>query len=163
PPAPIVDVWLMRDGLPGAEEAGNDIYLYAIGQDRAPAEWLREIAHEYSHLTLPVVGPFTSPERWGNGYLGERLLMQWLIRAAPGHRLRRRSPAVGQTRSAARPGRLNRIRAFAFRRSPRRPPWPATVCARASQHSGSSSHPAIGLWRSKGIASRGRGSRSTTP
>src|SRR5207249_4997524 len=81
PAEAVVDVWLMHGGEPGAEELGNDIYLYAIGRERAPAEWLREIAHEYSHLVVPVVGPFTAPEKWGNGYLGERLFLGWLVAA----------------------------------------------------------------------------------
>jgi hypothetical protein len=74
-----VDVWLDREGRPGAEQLRDDIYLYAVGEDRPPAEWIRELAHEYSHLALPEVGPFTAPERWANGYLGERLFLKWLI------------------------------------------------------------------------------------
>jgi hypothetical protein len=74
-----VDVWLCQEGKPGAEQYHDSIYLYAAAQDRPPAEWVREIAHEYSHLALPEVGPFTAPERWANGYLGERLFLKWLV------------------------------------------------------------------------------------
>lgn len=80
------DIWLTHDGEPGAEHILNrasrirsDIYLYAVDEARAPAEWLRELAHEYSHDILPPLGPFTEPEKWADGYYGERLLMKWLI------------------------------------------------------------------------------------
>src|SRR5439155_15042666 len=41
--------------------------------------WVRELAHEYGHLTLPNTGPYREPEQWGNGYLGERLYMKWML------------------------------------------------------------------------------------
>jgi hypothetical protein len=72
-------VWLTREGRPGGEEFKRNVYLYAVAEDRAPAEWVREIAHEYSHVVLPAFGPYSSPERWANGYLGERLFVKWLI------------------------------------------------------------------------------------
>jgi hypothetical protein len=74
-----VDVWLARSGKAGGEEYLGDIYLYAIDEPRAPAEWIRELAHEYSHVTLPEIGPYSAPEKWGNGYLGERLYLKWLL------------------------------------------------------------------------------------
>ncbi len=74
-----VDVWLTKEGMPGGEATGTNIYLYAIGTPRAPAEWVREIAHEYGHLTLPATGPYSAPERFSNGYLGERLYMKWML------------------------------------------------------------------------------------
>ena len=74
-----VDVWLSRSGQAGGEAFGESIYLFAVQEPRAPAEWLREIAHEYSHLMLPPVGRFESPEPWANGYLGERLFLKWLL------------------------------------------------------------------------------------
>lgn len=80
-PAPgrYVNVWLARHGEPGAEEYQKNIYLFAIDQDRTPAEWVREIAHEYSHIFLPAVGEYSKPEKWANGYLGERLFLKWLL------------------------------------------------------------------------------------
>jgi hypothetical protein len=74
-----VDVWLSRSGEAGGEEWGRNIYLFAIDDPRAPAEWVRELAHEYGHLVLPELGPFTRPEQWASGYLGERLFMKWLL------------------------------------------------------------------------------------
>lgn len=74
-----ITVWLAREGIPGGEESDENIWLFAIDTPRAPAEWLRELAHEYSHATLPTVGPFSKPERWANGYLGERLYLKWLL------------------------------------------------------------------------------------
>jgi hypothetical protein len=80
-PAPgrYVNVWLARHGEPGAEELQKNIYLYAIDKDRTPAEWVRELAHEYAHIFVPPVGEYTAPEKWANGYLGERLFMKWLL------------------------------------------------------------------------------------
>lgn len=72
-------IWLAREGMPGGEESDENIWLFAIDTPRAPAEWLRELAHEYGHATLPTLGPFSKPERWANGYLGERLYLKWLL------------------------------------------------------------------------------------
>lgn len=72
-------VWLAREGMPGGEESDENIWLFAIDTPRAPAEWMRELAHEYGHVTLPTLGPFSKPERWANGYLGERLYLKWLL------------------------------------------------------------------------------------
>jgi hypothetical protein len=74
-----VEVWLQPDGMPGGEEYEGHLYLTAIDAPRAPAEWVRELAHEYAHLTLPEAGPYREPEKWANGYLGERLLLKWLL------------------------------------------------------------------------------------
>lgn len=80
-PAPgrYVNVWLARHGEPGAEEHQKNIYLFAVDQHRHPAEWVRELAHEYSHIFLPPVGEYTAPEKWANGYLGERLFLKWML------------------------------------------------------------------------------------
>jgi hypothetical protein len=75
------NVWLSRSesSVPGGEEWQNNVYLYNIGDARSSIEWIREIAHEYSHLAFPPLGgSYTSPEAWANGYAGERLLVRWL-------------------------------------------------------------------------------------
>lgn len=74
-----VHVWLRPDGQAGADEKQGHIYLWAIDEPRAPAEWVRELAHEYAHIYLPRIGPYTDPEPWANGYLGERLILKWLL------------------------------------------------------------------------------------
>lgn len=74
-----VNVWLSPDGKAGAEEYQGNIYLYAAGESRAPAEWVRELAHEYGHITLPKMGPYREPEQWASGYVGERLYMKWML------------------------------------------------------------------------------------
>lgn len=80
-PAPgrYINVWLARHGEPGAEEFQKNIYLFAIDQNRTASEWVREICHEYSHIFLPPVGEYTKPEKWANGYLGERLFLKWML------------------------------------------------------------------------------------
>ncbi len=78
PPA-TVNVWLSRDGEPGGELYRDHIYLFAVETPRAPAEWARELAHEYGHLVLPPFGRYVSPEPWGNGYFGERLMLKWML------------------------------------------------------------------------------------
>ena len=75
----MTSVWLSREGMPGAEEVDGNLWLYAIDTPRAPAEWVRELAHEYGHAILPELGPFVKPERWANGYLGERLFLKWML------------------------------------------------------------------------------------
>lgn len=74
-----INVWLSHEGEPGAEEFQKNLYLYAIDQPRAPAEWVRELAHEYSHIYLPQMGEYSKPEQWASGYLGERLFLKWLL------------------------------------------------------------------------------------
>ncbi|MBM3947035.1 MAG: hypothetical protein FJ315_06520, partial [SAR202 cluster bacterium] len=48
-----VQVWLAREGEAGGELYRDQIYLFAVQEARSPVEWLRELAHEYSHLLLP--------------------------------------------------------------------------------------------------------------
>ena len=78
------DVWLCRGGQTGGEQWKTNLYLYDIDSPRSSIEWIREIVHEYSHLALPAIGGYDAPEYWANGYLGERLLIRWLIRQSDG-------------------------------------------------------------------------------
>lgn len=71
-------LWMTESGAAGGEQVGRDIFLYEIGQDRAPVEWVRELAHEWGHLVLPRVGGFAAPEATAEGMLGECLLLGWL-------------------------------------------------------------------------------------
>lgn len=88
-----VDVFLADGGKAGGEQgifAGDDglgvirsfntIYIYQPSDFNEPIEMLREVAHEYGHAVLPAVGGFSKPENWGNGYLGEKLFLYWLLR-----------------------------------------------------------------------------------
>jgi hypothetical protein len=69
----------------GGEQWRNNIYFYDVADERSSIEWIREIAHEFSHLAFqPVGGDYTYPEAFANGYLGERLLVRWLARGAAG-------------------------------------------------------------------------------
>jgi hypothetical protein len=83
------NVWLC-DTAPvssGGEQWQNNIYFYDVGDDRSSIEWIREIAHEFSHLAFQAVGgTYTFPEAFANGYLGERLLVRWLARGSSGGR-----------------------------------------------------------------------------
>lgn len=79
PGAEHVDLWLSTEGEPGGEEFGGHLYLFAVRVPRAPAEWARELAHEFAHRVLPRIGPYREPETWGEGYLGERLFLKWLL------------------------------------------------------------------------------------
>ncbi|MFQ6130810.1 MAG: hypothetical protein ACE5R4_02125, partial [Armatimonadota bacterium] len=71
-------LWLTEVGEAGGEQAGRDLFLYEVNRDRAPVEWMRELAHEWGHLILPRVGGFTEPEPTAEGMLAERLLLGWL-------------------------------------------------------------------------------------
>ncbi|MBX7136190.1 MAG: hypothetical protein K1X67_26260 [Fimbriimonadaceae bacterium] len=68
----------------------NTIYIYEMAtftKDRS--EMVREIAHEYGHATLPPVGPFSKPEDWANGHLGEGLYVRWLFEDLVNRRIQR--------------------------------------------------------------------------
>lgn len=78
------DVWLCEGGAAGAEQPANapaHLYFYDINNPkRTPLEWLREIAHEYGHLTLPGIDGFEGEvEPYVNGHAGERLFLLWLL------------------------------------------------------------------------------------
>ncbi|MCL5283883.1 MAG: hypothetical protein M1330_04125 [Armatimonadetes bacterium] len=74
----VVQVWLTRDGPAGGEESDGQVFLTGILHPRIPAEWIREIAHEYGHLMLTSPSGYSKPESWANGVLGERLFIHWL-------------------------------------------------------------------------------------
>lgn len=78
------DVWLCRGGQSGGEQWKTNLYLYDIDTPRSSIEWVREVVHEYSHLALPAIGGYDAPEYWANGYLGERLIVRWLMRLPDG-------------------------------------------------------------------------------
>ncbi|MCS6948898.1 MAG: hypothetical protein RMM06_03415 [Armatimonadota bacterium] len=74
----VLNVWLCRQGNAGGEQWRNNLYLYSVQEIHAPMQWLREVAHEFSHALFPGITGYTSPEPWANGYIGERLLLSWL-------------------------------------------------------------------------------------
>jgi len=76
----VMNIWLAEKGQAGGEAVNNNIYLFEVGTPRAEAEWVRELAHEYGHSTLPMVGGYAQPEWGANGRLGERLFLRWLLR-----------------------------------------------------------------------------------
>lgn len=89
-----VDVYLCFAGDPGGEQLFDDdpqapkgasskvntIYIYDLPSLKEPLEKIRELAHEYGHAVLPAVGGYEAPEYWANGYLGEKLFLQWLAK-----------------------------------------------------------------------------------
>lgn len=90
----LVDVFLAEGGKPGGEQSifsgpdedgqvrsHNTIYIYEFESLDRPIQMLRELSHEYGHAVLPAVGGFETPEEWGNGFLGERLLLLWVMEA----------------------------------------------------------------------------------
>jgi hypothetical protein len=74
----VLNVWLCRQGNAGGEQWRNHLYVYSVQEIAHSIEWLREVAHEFSHALLPGITGYTAPEPWANGYLGERLLLTWL-------------------------------------------------------------------------------------
>jgi hypothetical protein len=76
-----IALWIRADGNGGAAQSGPNLYLLGAAE-REPLELLRQVAHEFGHLFLPGIGPLTDPEEWGNGFLGEMLILRWLARAA---------------------------------------------------------------------------------
>ena len=60
------------------ESAPGEILFWKAGLKRPEAEWLRELFHEYGHVSIPPVGGFRPPlEPYGNGFIGETLGMMW--------------------------------------------------------------------------------------
>ncbi len=60
------------------DSAPDQMILFRSGEARPEAEWLRETAHEYSHIALPPFAGFELPlEPFGNGRIGETLTMLW--------------------------------------------------------------------------------------
>ena len=80
--AEIADVWLATqsaaDPTTGGETWNSNVYIYAVRRERTPIEWVRTVAHEWGHLTLPAARGFTAPENDAAGYLGERLHIKWM-------------------------------------------------------------------------------------
>lgn len=74
----VLNVWLCRQGNAGGEQWRNNLYIYSIQEIRDRLQWLREVAHEFSHALFPGITGYTAPEPWANGYMGERLLLTWL-------------------------------------------------------------------------------------
>jgi hypothetical protein len=74
-----VDIWVTQKGEPGARAQGRSIYLYASQTPRPPGEWLREVAHEYGHVSFPGLGGFEdTDDPWVDGHLAELLFPKWL-------------------------------------------------------------------------------------
>ncbi|MFB3883046.1 MAG: hypothetical protein ACE149_17400 [Armatimonadota bacterium] len=79
-----VDVWVTNKGEAGARAQGRSVYLYAAKTERSPGEWLRELAHEYGHVSFPGIGGFTeTSDPWADGELAELLFAKWLATSAP--------------------------------------------------------------------------------
>ncbi|HET6387600.1 MAG TPA: hypothetical protein VFJ58_29790 [Armatimonadota bacterium] len=72
----------LDNGHPGGgRESDGRMYMLQSSTPRNPLEVVREVAHEFSHLTVPGIHEFSdsaAPEDWLNGYLGESLYMEWL-------------------------------------------------------------------------------------
>lgn len=92
----IVDLYLASGGRAGGEQitatgynsdgssfTKNTIYIYQLNSFTNSIEMLREVAHEYGHALIPPIGGFRSPEEWGNGYLGEKLMLMLLLSSSP--------------------------------------------------------------------------------
>jgi hypothetical protein len=61
-----------------AEAAPGEIMFWKASMVRPEAEWVRELFHEYGHVSLPPLGGFRPPlEPFANGMMGETLGMLW--------------------------------------------------------------------------------------
>ena len=60
------------------ESAPDEILFWKASLERPESEWLRELFHEYGHVSLPPIGGFRAPlEPYANGFIGETLGMMW--------------------------------------------------------------------------------------
>ncbi len=75
---------LMRPWAPIAgnvESVPGEILFWKASLQRPEAEWLRELFHEYGHVSIPPIGGFRPPlEPYANGFIGETLGMMWAAR-----------------------------------------------------------------------------------
>jgi hypothetical protein len=63
----------------GGETRNDAIYVFGTGvTPRTSLEWVRTVAHEWGHLTLPAARGYRDPENDAAGYLGERLFLKWM-------------------------------------------------------------------------------------
>ena len=80
--AEVADVWLATqsaaDPTTGGETWNSHVYVYGVRRERTSTEWVRTVAHEWGHLTLPAARGFSAPENDAAGYLGERLHLKWM-------------------------------------------------------------------------------------
>ena len=77
-----IDVWVTSKGQPGARAQGRSIYLYAVQTERTPGEWLRELGHEYGHVSFPGIDGFKdTDDEWADGHLAELVFPKWLMAA----------------------------------------------------------------------------------
>jgi hypothetical protein len=60
------------------DSAPGEIMFFKMNQPREEGEWLRQLMHEWGHVALPPFDGFAPPlEPYGNGALGETLMMLW--------------------------------------------------------------------------------------
>lgn len=79
--APVASSPLTRPWRASAQmdSAPGEILFFKAGYAREEAEWLRQMIHEYGHVTLPPFDGFAPPlEPLGNGALGETLAALWI-------------------------------------------------------------------------------------
>lgn len=73
---PLMRPWM---AVAGQNEASpGEIMFWKAGLARSEAEWVRELCHEYGHVSLPPLGGFQAPlEPYANGIIGETLGLMW--------------------------------------------------------------------------------------
>jgi hypothetical protein len=72
-------VWISPEGSPGGETIGVSVWLSGITEDLAAEELVRIVAHETGHAFIPPISGCAEPEPTGEGYLGEILLLRYLV------------------------------------------------------------------------------------
>jgi hypothetical protein len=146
---PLSMPWLAAGQMTGAP---GDILFFKVGQPRAEAEWLRELAHEYGHIVLAPTAFFRPPlEPFGNGEVGEALAMLWVAsNAAPfevASILRSPPPPPLPTLASTRGGRPAHP-------APVFNPSPEALRLMALGHVAQNALPALRLWNEQGPGSR---------
>jgi len=73
---PTMRPWMAIAGT--SESDPGEILFWKAGSARSESEWLRELFHEYGHVSLPPFGGFRAPlEPYANGLIGETLGALW--------------------------------------------------------------------------------------
>lgn len=75
---PTTSPW--RVGAGQSDSSPGDVIFFDMAQSRSEFEWLRELMHEYGHVSLPAINGFRPPlEPYANGLMGETLCALWAL------------------------------------------------------------------------------------
>jgi hypothetical protein len=148
--SPVLRPWLAAGQL--GDDPG-DVIVYKVAEPRSEAEWLRQLAHEYGHVTLPPFNGFRPPlEPFANGTLGETLSMLWAAGAPDAFTAPLRE--ITTAKLASRSARLTPIASPAGAAQPQTGnDGSATFHREVESHVAANALPCLNAWNEQGPGS----------